>query len=167
MTKTVHDSETAAQGQQVISACALIHHEIDGERRVFVARRAATKRFLPGVYEIPGGHIDYAEHVKDGLAREIREEFEVDIAIGDPFYVFDYTNDVKGSHSLEVVYFARLKDCQPEDIVLHPEDHDGFLWLAAGEIEKVYTVTKGADDEEVKALRRAFAILAGASFDLG
>lgn len=166
MTKISHDSETAAHGQQVITACALMHHDFDGVTKVFLPKRADTKKFLPGVYEIPGGHIDYGENIVEGLKREIAEELEIDITIGDPFYVFDYTNEVKGSHSIEVIYFATLVS-KPEDIVLHPEDHSEGIWISADEIERVHTPPKGADDPEVQALHRAFALLGGAPVNVG
>src|ERR1051326_8208950 len=98
MTKISHDSEVAAHGQQVITACALIHYNFDGIVKVFLPKRADTKKFLPGVYEIPGGHIDFGENIVNGLKREILEELEIEIKVGDPFYVFDYTNEVKASH---------------------------------------------------------------------
>ncbi len=72
MTQTAHDSETPAQGQQVITACAAIHHSFDGVVKIFVPKRAETKKFLPGVYELPGGHIDFGENIVEGLKREIR-----------------------------------------------------------------------------------------------
>lgn len=165
MTKVMHDSETLAQGQQVFSACALIHQTINGVPRVFVAQRALTKKFLPGVYEIPGGHIDFGEDIRDGLKREIREEFEVDVRLGDPFYVFDYQNPVKQSHTIEVIYFATLEG-SADDIVLHPEDHAGSKWVSEDELKTIYTDTKGADDPEIQALRKAFSLLKGESPDI-
>src|SRR5476651_1743539 len=105
-----HDSETPAQGQQVITACAFIHHNFKGVEKVFLPKRATTKKFLPNVYELPGGHIDFGENPVDGLKREIDEEFSMKVMIGDPFYVFTYTNNIKGSHSIEVVYFAKFID---------------------------------------------------------
>jgi 8-oxo-dGTP pyrophosphatase MutT (NUDIX family) len=87
MNKVSHDSETRAQGQQVISACAFIHHDFDGVKKVFLAKRAATKKFLPGVFELPGGHTDVGEEIVAGLKREIQEEFEMNASIGDPFFV--------------------------------------------------------------------------------
>lgn len=167
MNKISHDSETAAHGQQVITACALIHHDFDGVKKIFLPRRADTKKFLPGVYEIPGGHIDYGEHIVDGLVREVREELGVGIRVGDPFYVFDYTNEVKGSHSLEVIYFATLADAEPHHIALNPEDHSEAIWIASTEIHRICTPTKGEDDEEIQAVRRAFALLDGATRDTG
>jgi 8-oxo-dGTP diphosphatase len=164
MTKVMHDSETPAHGQQVISACALIHHTFDGVVKVFLAKRADTKKFLPGVYEIPGGHIDYGENIITGLQREIREEFNVDIKVGDPFYVFDYTNDIKGSHSIEVIYFARLAS-SPDIIIANPEDHSTFGWFSQDEMHKLYTETKKADDQEFIALNKAFLLLNGAALN--
>lgn len=66
MHKTSHDSETPAHGRQVITACAFIHRKIDGVEKVFLPKRAATKKFLPNVYELPGGHIDYAKTLLRG-----------------------------------------------------------------------------------------------------
>ena len=163
--KIYHDSETAALGQQVITACALIHHDFDGKTKVFLPKRASSKKFLPDVYEIPGGHIDYGENIINGLKREIKEELEIDVNIGDPFFVFDYSNPVKGSHSIEVIYFATLV-CSPEDIVLHPEDHSIGSWFSEDELESIYNPTKTKDDPEYSALRKAFKIMNGEGLDL-
>ena len=164
MTKTTHDSETHAQGQQVITACALIHHTFEGVTKVFIAERAATKKFLPGAHEIPGGHIDYGESIVAGLQREIREEFEVDIRVGDPFAAFDYMNPIKGSHSVEIIYFATLLG-SPDDIVIHPEDHASGKWISRAELPTIMSEKKDTDDPEYRALQKAFDLLEGGSVD--
>ncbi len=155
-----HDSETPAPGQQVITACAFIHASFDGEEKVFLPMRASTKKFLPGVFELPGGHIDYGEDIEYGLKREILEEFGKDIVLGEPFYVFTYTNDIKGSHSIEVIYFAQFKD-GADGIQLKPEDHSQFVWVSGTEMSNVYTENKGPDDIEFRAVRRGFELLKG------
>lgn len=48
------DSAIAAYGQQVITACAVVNKFINGKPSILVAKRAATKKFLPGKYELPG-----------------------------------------------------------------------------------------------------------------
>ena len=127
-------------------------------------QRADTKKFLPGVYEIPGGHIDLGENIIEGLKREICEEFEVEVAVGDPFAAFDYTNHIKGSHSIEVVYFATLIG-SPDDIKLHAEDHSSFEWIAKDDLPKLVSTKKTADNPEYKAIQKAFALLEGDSLD--
>lgn len=164
-TKTTFDSETAAHGQQVFTACAFIHQKFDGIEKVFLPRRAATKKFLPNVFELPGGHIDFGEDMVAGLAREVLEEFEMHIAVGDPFAVFTYTNPIKGSHSIEVVYFARFTD-PLEDIVVHADDHSEYQWFAEDELHLAATANKNVDDAEIQAMRKGFALLRGEPLDL-
>ncbi len=160
MTKTQHDSETRAEGQQVIVACALIHHSFDGTEKIFLPRRADTKKFMPGVYELPGGHVDFGEDIVDGLKRELIEEFGKRITVGDPFTAFTYKNEIKASHSVEVVYFARFED-NIEDIEIHPEDHSGYEWFSEDDISKMLIGGKTEDDEEYKLIKRAFSLLRG------
>jgi 8-oxo-dGTP diphosphatase len=160
MGQTQHDSETPARGQQVLTAVAFLHKKVDGVDTVFLAKRADTKKFLPGVFELPGGHIDFGEEMEVGLAREIMEEFGVDIKVGDPFGVFTYTNEVKGSHSIEVIYFCQLTD-EGAEFTLNPEDHSEVVWVAETELDMVYTESKGPEDDEFVQLRRGFTLLRG------
>jgi 8-oxo-dGTP pyrophosphatase MutT (NUDIX family) len=160
MTHVSHDSETLAEGQQVITACAFIHHQFAGVEKVFLPKRADTKKFLPGVRELPGGHIDFGENPVAGLKREIDEEFGMEVAIGDPFFVFTYTNHIKRSHSIEVVYFAQFTS-ELGNITLNAEDHSEFGWFAESELDKAVTPHKAADDIEFQAIHKGFALLRG------
>lgn len=155
-----HDSEKPAHGQQVITACAFIHHNFEGTEKVFLPKRAESKKFLPGVYELPGGHIDYGEDIVEGLKREIQEEFGMNINVGDAFYSFTYSNDIKGSHSIEVIYFATFTD-SIESIKIHSEDHSEYKWLGENELGKATNAAKKEDDEEIKAIRKGFSLLKG------
>ncbi len=85
------------------------------------------------MFELPGGHIDFGENLTDGLTREIREKFGVDVSIGDPFAAFTYVNDIKGFHSVEVVFFGTFSD-SIENISCNPEDHSGFEWFTREEV---------------------------------
>lgn len=160
--KTSHDSETPARGQQVITACAFLHQQFDGVEKVFLAKRAETKKFLPGVYELPGGHIDFGEEIKLGLQREIQEEFGMAATVADPFAAFTYLNEVKGSHSIEVIFFARFTE-QLAKITVHPDDHSGFDWFAEEDVHRVMSPIKGVDDPEMVAIMKGFAVLRGES----
>ena len=101
--KKIHDSETLARGQQVITACAFIYHDFGGVIKVFLPKRANTKKFLPGVYELPGGHIDYGEDIEDGLRREIKEEFN------NPNIINDETNNINETNNDKIVDFLKQK----------------------------------------------------------
>jgi 8-oxo-dGTP diphosphatase len=159
MTKIIHDSETLAVGKQVIVGCAFIHHNFDGVEKVFLAQRAMTKKFFPGVYELPGGHIDFGEDIITGLKREVKEELGKDIMVGDPFSVFTYMNEVKGAHSIEACYFARFSG-QLDDVTLEPSDHMAYGWFAEDD-EDIFSVNREPGDTELDVIKRGFALLKG------
>lgn len=171
--KISHDSETPAHGQQVITATALIWHDFDGTMKVFLPKRAATKKFLPDVYELPGGHIDFGEDIVDGLKREIKEELGMTIRVGDPFAAHSYINDVKGSHSIEVVYFAQFVE-SIEQVKIQPEDHSQFDWFTRSELRARQAELRPTDqalhqngdqDAEYNAILKGFDLLSGQSPD--
>jgi len=159
MNKVSHDSETPAHGQQVIVACAFIHHDFDGVTKVYLPRRAATKKFYPNVFEVPGGHIDFGEDIIEGLKREVREELGQEIVVGEPFSAFTYVNEVKGAHAVEIAFFARFVDGAPE-IQLNPEDHSEGRWFAEDQQDE-YFANRQPDDDERLVIKRGFAILRG------
>ncbi len=160
------DSETPAHGQQVISASVFIHQNFDGIEKVFLPKRASTKKFLPDVYELPGGHIDFGEDIVTGLKREITEEFQMEIKVGDPFYVFTYRNQIKGSHSIEVIYFATFVT-SINKIQLNPKDHSQFNWFTESNFHEAMTEKKMEDDQEFIAIRNGFNLLQGDSLNFG
>ncbi len=168
MNKISHDSEVPAHGQQVISACAFIHAKFDGVTKVFLPKRADTKKFLPGVYELPGGHIDFGEDIVLGLKREIKEELGMGVAVGDPFYTCTYMNHIKGSHSIQVTYFAQFTD-PIENVMIHPEDHSTCGWFSKDEVKELraqivtseYANHNSGDDPEYLTMMRGFELLSG------
>lgn len=174
--KVSHDSETPARGQQVITATAFIYHDFGGVIKLFLPKRAATKKFLPDVYELPGGHIDFGEDIVDGLKREINEEIGMTVTVGDPFAAFTYMNEVKGSHSIEVAYFATFNE-PIEQITLQPEDHSRFDWFSEAEVRDRRAEIKppanqalhkeGEDDAEYQAMLKGFSLLLVAKLNTG
>jgi 8-oxo-dGTP diphosphatase len=172
--KTSHDSATPAHGQQVITACAFIHREFDGVHKLFMPKRADIKAFLPGTFELPGGHVDFGENIVTGLKREITEELGMSITVGDPFGSFTYTNKMKGSHSIQVTYFAQFVE-PVEQIKLDPKDHSTFDWFTEADVaarraeivsEDMVDPSHGADPQYLDILR-GFELLKGEKVNLG
>jgi len=60
-------------------ACAII----ENKGKVLCTQRSATMS-LPLKWEFPGGKIQDGESLEDCLKRELREELELDIAVGRP-----------------------------------------------------------------------------------
>ena len=149
----------------LIIACALVHRSHNGQIQAFVAQRADSKPFLPGAYELPGGHVAVGETVEAGLQREFQEEFSLSINVGDPFAVFNYV-DVSGGQATEIVYYATLRD-PGAAITLLPEEHSHFRWVGLADIPGLATTTKPADDPAFAILRQGLEILSGAQPNFG
>lgn len=136
--------------KQLITAVAFLHK--DG--KLFTAKRASTKNFLPNKFELPGGHIEIGETLQEGLMREFQEEFGVQVIVGEVFHAFVYENDVKQSQSVEIIFFATLLDIN-QKIILDPEQHSEYAWIEEEKLPQYFD----SEDEEYSAIVKGFAKL--------
>jgi 8-oxo-dGTP diphosphatase len=137
--------------KQEITACAFLYN---CQGQLFITKRSGGKSFLPNHWELPGGHTEFGECLEKSLIREIKEEFEIDIVIGDLVYAFTYTYQNNSIHAVEVVFFARLRD-ENQKIILHEKDHSEYRWIDQDEINRYFS----PDDEENKAAVKGFQLL--------
>lgn len=49
--------------------------------KLLIVKRADDDRYMPGVWEVPGGKLDSGEDIETGLLRETKEETGLDIEI--------------------------------------------------------------------------------------
>lgn len=137
--------------EQKITAVAFLHKDW----KLFVAKRADTKQFLPWIYELPWWHIEFGETLEDWLRREINEEFHIDAIIGEPFYAFTYTGYNNTRHTVQLVYFATMKG-EHQEIQLNEHDHSEYRWISEDEVQEVFG---WHNEEEGKAAMKWFKIL--------
>ena len=104
-------------------AAAVIRRE---HGRILLARRAPGQAFA-GKWEFPGGKLEAGETPEQCLARELREEFAIEVAVGG--YVCssrtEYANVIVEMHAYEVRYAG-------EEFRL--TDHDAVAWVAPHEL---------------------------------
>ncbi|MDQ2950476.1 MAG: NUDIX hydrolase [Acidobacteriota bacterium] len=151
MKADTNDSEAPAHGQQVVVVCGIINRVRDGRMEVLLPQRASTKRFMPMVFELPGGHVDFGEALTEALKREVLEELDLEIKVGRLVDAFDYLNEVKGSHSVELIYEAHLlrEDDEPK---LNPGDHVTYKWLSVDTLSEMLVGGKTSADEEYQVV---------------
>ena len=71
-----------------------------------LAKRAARKRIAPGKWHLPGGNVEFGESPAKALARELDEEFGVEVTVGIPVWTFSYLWEAE--HTVGIVYYASL-----------------------------------------------------------
>lgn len=101
----------------------------NAEGKVLFVKRAKTDKFMPDVWEVPGGGIEYAESPTVGLARELKEECDIEVTVlPEPLAIGEYfiETDKEKIHRVELTFKCVLK--REAEITLS-EEHDAYLWV--------------------------------------
>jgi 8-oxo-dGTP diphosphatase len=102
---------------------AIIVNE-DGE--VFMARRGKKATNERGMWEFPGGKVEFGEKLKDAVRREIKEEFDIEIEVIDLLDVVDHILPDEGQHWVSPSYVCRLVAGEPR--IVEPDKCDEICW---------------------------------------
>ena len=96
--------------------------------RIFATQRGYGA--MKDGWEFPGGKIEPGETPQEALAREIREELDAQVAVGNLFETVEY--DYPQFHLSMACYF-----CTIESGKLVLKEHEAAKWLALEELESV------------------------------
>ena len=107
----------------VVVAAAI---ERDGR---YLAARRTKPDWAAGRWEFPGGKVEPGESEADALAREIREELGVEIAVGARVPGEWPLHDDLVLH----LYVATLTDGEPQPL----DHHDALRWITPEEFDEV------------------------------
>jgi len=91
--------------------------------KILLLQRSHESGHDPGLWELPGGKIDYGENLVDALKREVKEEVGVDIKVGRPFKTWHF---IKGRFWVTGITF--LCDYLSGDVQLSSE-HVSYVWV--------------------------------------
>jgi len=86
---------------------------VDGRGRLFLARRGPQAKNERGLWEFPGGSVEFGEKLAQALAREMREEYGVEVAVGELLDVVDHILPEEGQHWVSPTYICTIKSGQP------------------------------------------------------
>jgi len=103
--------------------CAII--ERDG--KFLIARRPDDGRHLARKWEFPGGKVDPGESAIAALARELREELEVEVEIGERLTPVEHRYP---QLSLRLIAFR----CRLTDGVPQAGAHEELRWIGIDEV---------------------------------
>jgi 8-oxo-dGTP diphosphatase len=95
---------------------------------ILIVKRHPKSRTDPEMWELPGGKVEKGEHFADALIREIKEETDLDVSVGD--FAEAVQNDY--SHKRTVQLMMYLTDIEGD--VKISEEHTEFMWAS---IEKI------------------------------
>ena len=100
----------------------------DGEAIIFATQRGYGD--FKGRWEFPGGKIEKGETPQEALVREIKEELETEISVGELIDTIEY--DYPTFHLSMDCFWAKIVS---GDLVL--TEHEAARWLTKDELESV------------------------------
>ena len=117
---------------------------LEKDGRIMIAQRKSTDH-LAGKWEFPGGKIETGESPEACLARELNEEFHIDVSIG------EYLGSILHHYdhiSIELMAYRTFWDGGK----INSTDHKDYKWVTIDELEQ-YDFAP-ADQPFVEKLRR-------------
>jgi 8-oxo-dGTP diphosphatase len=101
--------------------------------RLLLGKRSAHRRAYPGVWDLPGGHVEADETVEVALVRELREELGVTATAWRELGMFraPAMGDERG-HTLRMHVFL-VTTWRGEPRNLQPDEHDEIAWRTPDE----------------------------------
>jgi 8-oxo-dGTP diphosphatase len=100
---------------------------VNEEGKILIARRKREKS-LGGYWEFPGGKIEPGEDPKESLYRELMEEMNVEIEVGE--YLETNVHNY-GTFIIKLIaYFGKIKSGTMKLV-----DHDDVAWVSRSELK--------------------------------
>lgn len=121
--------------QMLVAVGAVI--EDDKSRILLVKHKKERGGYWQGKWICPGGKLEFAEGIREGIKREVREETNLEVELVRPLVPFDRIVKGDGQNSLHVIYI---------DYVARPiggelkvgSDAGEALWVERENIPKVW-----------------------------
>ena len=82
--------------------------------QLFLAQRGPQAKNERGLWEFPGGSVEFGERLTDALKREMREEYGVEIEIRDLLNVADHILPDEGQHWVSPSYVCVITSGEPQ-----------------------------------------------------
>lgn len=102
--------------------------------RVFVERRPEEGP-LPGMWQFPGGKVEFGEHPWDALCRELKEELRLHLTRGTFFGVYSHVYEIQGERVHYVLLTYRIPVAQTAVSV-----HEDRRWVTIDELRTLAIV---------------------------
>ena len=95
---------------------------------LLIAKRKPTGR-LPNLWELPGGKVEPGETPEECVQREIKEEFDIDVSVGEYLGSNTHTYDFG---TIELMAYRTIWEAG--DLIL--KDHEEIRWVFAHELDQ-------------------------------
>ena len=116
---------------------------LNEDGRLFLALRGPAAKNERGLWEFPGGSVEFGERLAAALRREMTEEYGVEIEVGDLLDVVDHLLPAEGQHWVSPTFICRLISGEPT--IREPGKCAAIGWFALDELPANLTLVTQAN----------------------
>jgi 8-oxo-dGTP diphosphatase len=111
---------------------------INERGELFLARRGPLAKNERGLWEFPGGSVEFGERLADALRREINEEYGLEIQVGELLDVVDHILPEEGQHWVSPTYLCRPLSGEAQ--IREPGKCTAIGWFSPAQVPPDLTV---------------------------
>jgi 8-oxo-dGTP diphosphatase len=105
---------------------------VDDQGRLFFSKRGELAKNERGRWEFPGGAVEFGETLAGALRREMREEYGIEVEVGELLDVVDHILPDEGQHWVSPSYICRITAGEPR--ILEPGKCSALGWFAPEDV---------------------------------
>lgn len=115
---------TIVKSSNIIRVTAAI---LEKDGKILIAKRKTGDKLFAGLWEFPGGKVEEGETPEECMARELKEELEIEVEVGELIT----SNKHKYPHGIFELLAYRVKHVSGEMVL---NDHEEIKWVTADEM---------------------------------
>ena len=117
---------TKVKSPNIVRVTAAI---LEKDGKILIAKRKTGDDLFAGLWEFPGGKVEKGETPKKCMARELREELDIEVEVGE----LVTSNKHKYPHGIFELLAYRVKHISGEMVL---NDHEEMKWVTADEMPR-------------------------------
>lgn len=111
---------------------------VNEDGKLFLARRGPKSKNERGLWEFPGGSVEFGEKLEVALAREIKEEYGVEIEVGELLDVVNHILPDENQHWVSPSYLCKIISGEPR--ICEPDRCTEIGWFYPHDMPSDLTV---------------------------
>ena len=115
---------TIVKSSNIIRVTAAI---LEKDGKILIAKRKTGDKLFAGLWEFPGGKVEEGETPEECMARELKEELDIEVEVGELIT----SNKHKYPHGIFELLAYRVKHISGEMVL---NDHEEIKWVTADEM---------------------------------
>jgi len=111
---------------------------VDSTGKLFLAKRGPGAKNERGLWEFPGGSVEFGEKLVDALKREMQEEYDIQIEVGELLDVVDHILVSEGQHWVSPTFICKISKGEP--VIMEPCKCSEIGWFDLAEVPEDLTM---------------------------